>query len=158
MLAEMDEGRIGTIIVKDMSRLGRDYLKVGYYTEVAFPNADVRFIAVSNGVDSANQQEKRSGNLQNFGRVISADTRPSEADLACCSLRVLVRQSTAQMDRALFRRCGLYRDKWDRPQSGSTYGQITLEKAASSVPPSISLFCIPTLRMTLAFSRRGWQN
>ncbi len=57
MLAEMDEGRIGTIIVKDMSRLGRDYLKVGYYTEVAFPNADVRFIAVSNGVDSANQQE-----------------------------------------------------------------------------------------------------
>ncbi len=57
MIAEMDEGRIGTIIVKDMSRLGRDYLKVGYYTEVAFPNADVRFIAVNNGVDSANQQE-----------------------------------------------------------------------------------------------------
>jgi len=57
MVAEMDEGRIGTIIVKDMSRLGRDYLKVGYYTEVAFPNADVRFIAVSNGVDSANQNE-----------------------------------------------------------------------------------------------------
>lgn len=57
MIAEMDEGRIGTIIVKDMSRLGRDYLKVGYYTEVAFPNADVRFIAVNNGVDSANQQD-----------------------------------------------------------------------------------------------------
>jgi len=57
MVAEMDEGRIGTIIVKDMSRLGRDYLKVGYYTEVAFPNADVLFIAVSNGVDSANQQD-----------------------------------------------------------------------------------------------------
>jgi len=56
MIAEMDEGRIGTIIVKDMSRLGRDYLKVGYYTEVAFPNADVRFIAINNGVDSANQQ------------------------------------------------------------------------------------------------------
>lgn len=57
MVAEMDEGRIGTIIVKDMSRLGRDYLKAGYYTEIAFPNADVRFIAVSNGVDSANQQD-----------------------------------------------------------------------------------------------------
>ena len=57
MIAEMDEGRIGTIIVKDMSRLGRDYLKVGYYTEVAFPNADVRFIAINNGVDSANQQD-----------------------------------------------------------------------------------------------------
>lgn len=57
MIAEMDEGRVGTIIVKDMSRLGRDYLKVGYYTEVAFPNADVRFIAINNGVDSANQQD-----------------------------------------------------------------------------------------------------
>ena len=57
MIAEMDEGHISTIIVKDMSRLGRDYLKVGYYTEVAFPNAEVRFIAINNGVDSANQQD-----------------------------------------------------------------------------------------------------
>ena len=51
----VDEGRVGTIIVKDMSRLGRDYLKVGMYTEMVFPNANVRFIAVNNGVDSANQ-------------------------------------------------------------------------------------------------------
>lgn len=57
MIAEMDEGNVATIIVKDMSRLGRDYLKVGYYTEVAFPEADVRFIAINNGVDSANQQD-----------------------------------------------------------------------------------------------------
>ena len=57
MIAEMDAGRIGTVIVKDMSRLGRDYLKVGFYTEVAFPEAYVRFIAINNGVDSANQQE-----------------------------------------------------------------------------------------------------
>jgi DNA invertase Pin-like site-specific DNA recombinase len=57
MIAEMDAGRIGTIIVKDMSRLGRDYLRVGFYTEVAFPEVDVRFIAINNGVDSANQQE-----------------------------------------------------------------------------------------------------
>lgn len=57
MIAEMDEGNVATIIVKDMSRLGRDYLKVGYYTEVTFPEADVRFIAINNGVDSANQQD-----------------------------------------------------------------------------------------------------
>lgn len=57
MIADMDAGRISTIIVKDMSRLGRDYLKVGYYTEIAFPDADVRFIAINNGVDSANQQD-----------------------------------------------------------------------------------------------------
>ena len=51
----IDEGRIGIIIVKDMSRLGRDYLQVGMYTEMIFPNNDIRFIAINNGVDSANQ-------------------------------------------------------------------------------------------------------
>lgn len=57
LMALVEEGRVGTVIVKDMSRLGRDYLKVGYYTEVVFPGADVRFIAINNGVDSANQQD-----------------------------------------------------------------------------------------------------
>lgn len=53
----IDEGKIGTIIVKDMSRLGRDYLQVGMYTEMVFPNADIRFIAINNGVDSENQMD-----------------------------------------------------------------------------------------------------
>ena len=57
LMGLVDEGQVGTIIVKDMSRLGRDYLKVGMYTEMVFPNADVRFIAINNGVDSANQAE-----------------------------------------------------------------------------------------------------
>ncbi|HHW37089.1 MAG TPA: nucleoside triphosphatase [Bacillales bacterium] len=62
---------------------------------------------------------------------ISGYPSQSEADLALCSnLAFWCGRDTVQMDR-LFRRCGLYRDKWDRPQSGSTYGQITLEKAAS---------------------------
>jgi len=57
LMALVNDGQVGTIIVKDMSRLGRDYLKVGMYTEMVFPNADVRFIAINNGVDSANQAE-----------------------------------------------------------------------------------------------------
>ena len=55
--ALIDEGKIGTIIVKDMSRLGRDYLQVGMYTEMVFPNNDIRFIAINNGVDSVNGTE-----------------------------------------------------------------------------------------------------
>lgn len=46
----VEEGKIGTVIVKDMSRLGRDYLQVGMYTEMVFPNADIRFIAINNSV------------------------------------------------------------------------------------------------------------
>lgn len=57
IIAEMDNGNISTIIVKDMSRLGRDYLKVGYYTEIAFPETSARFIDVNNGMDNANQQD-----------------------------------------------------------------------------------------------------
>ncbi len=57
LMEQVDNGNVGTIIVKDMSRLGRDYLKVGMYTEMVFPNADIRFIAINNGVDSNNQTD-----------------------------------------------------------------------------------------------------
>lgn len=54
---KIKEGMVKNLVVKDMSRLGRDYLKVGYYTEIVFPDNDVRFIAINNGVDSNNQAE-----------------------------------------------------------------------------------------------------
>lgn len=57
LVALAEDGSVGTIIVKDMSRLGRDYLKVGYYTEVFFPGLDIRFIAINSGVDSSKQQD-----------------------------------------------------------------------------------------------------
>ena len=57
MIAEVEAGNVSAVIVKDMSRFGRDYLKVGFYTEVMFKEKDVRFIAINNGIDSANQQD-----------------------------------------------------------------------------------------------------
>ena len=47
MIAEVEAGNVATIIVKDMSRFGRDYLKVGFYTDVMFRDKGVRFIAVN---------------------------------------------------------------------------------------------------------------
>ncbi len=52
MIKEIEAGNVSTVIVKDMSRLGRDYLKVGYYTEIFFVERDVRYIAINDGVDS----------------------------------------------------------------------------------------------------------
>ena len=49
-LAEAE--KVKTVIVKDMSRMGRDYLKVGYYTESFFAERDIRYIAINDGVDS----------------------------------------------------------------------------------------------------------
>lgn len=50
-----EAGKAKTVIVKDMSRLGRDYLKVGYYTESFFAERDIRYIAINDGVDSDNE-------------------------------------------------------------------------------------------------------
>lgn len=55
MMTDVQAGLIKTIIVKDMSRFGRDYIMVGYYTEIFLPQADIRFIAVNDGVDTENQ-------------------------------------------------------------------------------------------------------
>ena len=52
MISDIECGKVGTVIVKDLSRLGREYLKTGYYTEIFFPEHDVRFIAVNDNVDS----------------------------------------------------------------------------------------------------------
>ena len=57
MIELVENDKVGVIIAKDMSRIGRNYLEVGLYTEMLFPEHDIRFIAVNSGVDSANQQD-----------------------------------------------------------------------------------------------------
>ena len=52
MIRLAEAGKVQTVIVKDMSRMGRDYLKVGYYTESFFVERDIRYIAINDGVDS----------------------------------------------------------------------------------------------------------
>lgn len=53
MLADVETDRVATVIVKDLSRFGRDYVSVGFYASQVFPNHDVRFVAINNNVDSA---------------------------------------------------------------------------------------------------------
>ena len=52
MVKDIQEGTINMIVTKDLSRLGRDYIMTGYYSEIYFPSQNVRFIAVSDNVDS----------------------------------------------------------------------------------------------------------
>lgn len=52
MVSDIEKGEIKTVIVKDLSRLGRDHLMTGYYMEVFFPNNDVRFVAIYDNYDS----------------------------------------------------------------------------------------------------------
>ena len=74
MLADIEAGKVGTVIVKDMSRLGRNYLQVGMDTEMIFPQKGVRFIAINDGVDSA-QGENDFAPLRNiFNEWLVRDT------------------------------------------------------------------------------------
>jgi len=68
MIADIEAGKVGCVIAKDMSRIGRDYLQVGFYTEVMFREKGVRFIAISNGVDSMVQS---SGEFAPFLNIMN---------------------------------------------------------------------------------------
>ena len=58
MITDMENGKIGTIITKDLSRLGRDYLKTGEYIELIFPDYDIRYIAINDNVDTAKSENE----------------------------------------------------------------------------------------------------
>lgn len=68
MIAGIEDGSIVTVIVKDMSRIGRDYLQVGFYTEVMFKEKEVHFIAIANGVDN---QKRESSEFAPFLNIMN---------------------------------------------------------------------------------------
>lgn len=55
LVADIEAGKVAHVLVKDMSRVGRDYLQTGFYTEIMFRQNGVHFVAIGNGVDSADQ-------------------------------------------------------------------------------------------------------
>ena len=57
MIADIEAGKVGCVITKDLSRLGRNYIAAGSYIEIFFPKHNVRYIAVTDGVDSLTRQE-----------------------------------------------------------------------------------------------------
>ena len=57
MIADIEAGKIGCVITKDLSRLGRNYIEAGSYIEIFFPKHNVRYIAITDGVDSLNRKE-----------------------------------------------------------------------------------------------------
>ena len=57
MISDIEAGKIGCVITKDLSRLGRNYIESGSYMEVFFPKHNVRYIAITDNYDSLNKQE-----------------------------------------------------------------------------------------------------
>ena len=74
MLADIKAGKIKRVVVKDMSRLGRNYLQVGMYTEMVFPEYGVHFIAVNDGVDSIKGDSEFTAIRNVFNEMFAKDT------------------------------------------------------------------------------------
>lgn len=55
MMNDIMDGKINCVIVKDLSRLGREYIETGRYLRQIFPAYGVRFIAITDGIDTANE-------------------------------------------------------------------------------------------------------
>ena len=74
MLADIKAGKVKRVIVKDMSRFGRNYLQVGMYTEMLFPEYGVHFIAVNDGVDSVRGDNEFAAIRNVFNEMYAKDT------------------------------------------------------------------------------------
>ena len=81
MMEEVEAGRVEAIVIKDLSRLGRNYIEVGRLTEEFFPNHDIRLVAVSDNIDTAEGENELAPirNLFNewYARDISKKRRIS---------------------------------------------------------------------------------
>ena len=66
LIADVEAGKVSTVIAKDMSRIGRNYLETGYYTEVYFRQYHVRFLALANGIDSADPNSSEFAPMLNI--------------------------------------------------------------------------------------------
>lgn len=67
----IENGEIGTVIVKDLSRFGRNYLDIGKYVEIKYPSLGVRFIVIQENVDT----------LKNVGTEMSRSTTSSTSGM-----------------------------------------------------------------------------
>lgn len=74
MLQEVEAGNVSTVITKDLSRLGRNYLKTGELIEIVFPEYEVRYIAINDGVDTAREDNEFTPLRNWFNEFYARDT------------------------------------------------------------------------------------
>jgi DNA invertase Pin-like site-specific DNA recombinase len=96
LVTEVENDNVSAVVVKDMSRVGRDYLQTGYYTEVFFREKGVRFIAISNNIDSLNSESNEFAPFLNimsewYLRDTSRKIRASKKSIGMSGKRLTTR-------------------------------------------------------------------
>ena len=95
MLHEVEAGNVATVITKDLSRLGRNYLKTGELIEIVFPEYEVRYIAINDGVDTAREDNEFTPLRNWFNEFYARDT----------SKKIRAVKGTPRFSSALIRAC-----------------------------------------------------
>lgn len=91
MMEDIEKGIIDCVIVKDLSRFGRDYIEVGRYLEREFPKRHIRFIAINDGIDNLNQRYDISVPIKN---IVNAQYAEDISKKVMAS--VMLKQKTGQ--------------------------------------------------------------
>ena len=75
MIQQLEQGKAAAVFVKDLSRLGRNYIEVGRLTEEFFPNHDIRLVAVSDNIDTDEGENELAPIRNLFNESMPAFTR-----------------------------------------------------------------------------------
>ena len=129
MLDDIEQGKINMVVTKDLSRLGRDYLKTGFYTEVYFPEKDVRYIALNDGIDTLNRDTD----------IISFKNIHNE----------MYAKEFSRKNKAAFKA------KFDRGEYHGAFAPFGYAKDPSTKKLVIDEKCAPTVRLIFELSAQG---
>ena len=109
MIADMENGEIGCVITKDLSRLGRNQLHTGLYIEERFPMFGVRYIAINDNVDTENAE---SNDLMPFKNLFKNKVRSGKV---ICDFSFFGRFGI--INRCFLRSCGMFAIRYRRPSA-----------------------------------------
>ncbi len=131
MIEDAKKGTIQAIVVKDFSRLGRDYIGVGDYLEQIFPVLGVRFIAVNSNYDSANYIGRTMGLEMSISNLINSLYSKDVSKKYRSAVRTKWKQGKSTMGRVPFGyvKCNGDPAKWEIDPVASRYVRTIFEKA-----------------------------
>ena len=133
LMDDVRSGKIECIVVKDLSRFGRDYLETGYYIETLFPHLNVRFIAITDEFDSSREEDRNSLAIP-IKNMVNAMHAKDISKKICASREVMKNKTDAM------------------PMGTAPFGYAFTEDKKAYRPDDLAA---PTVRVIFSWARMG---
>ena len=135
LMSDVEAGKVRTVIAKDMSRVGRNYLETGYYTEVYFRQYHVRFLALANGIDSADPNSSEFAPMLNIMNEWYLRDQARKAS-AAVRLKASSGKPVTTVPPFGYVKDKANKDHWIVDQEAAQTVRLIFELAASGIIPS----------------------